>query len=318
MRLLGLVLALVVSAEACGCQSPKARGHIEAAPNGDRSRRGLHAGISFSGRLMVVPSGETVIGCDDSPYPADGEWPARRVVVDEFLLAETETTVRQWRMFVNESGHVTDAERFGWSFVFEPLLPPVIGLPRERAAGAPWWVRVDGANWAFPRGQEAKAAADHEPVVHVSWTDADAFCRWYGLRLPSEAEWERAARGAQGGQYPWGSEFQPEKGKFRANVFTGQFPTLDTAADGFAGVAKVKSFPPSDHGIHDLIGNVWEWVADAKDAMRLQKGGSYLCHHSYCKRARASARTSASADSSLGHLGFRCAGKYYVEEQKEL
>jgi formylglycine-generating enzyme required for sulfatase activity len=204
------------------------------------------------------------------------------------------------------------------------LLPDDFPATRGVAA-APWWRQVAGAAWHHPEGPQSDLAerGDH-PVVHVSWRDAAAFCEWSGTRLPTEAEWEFAARGGGVGEFPWGNELEPG-GEHRMNVFQGTFPSLDTGDDGFAGTAPVDAFTPNGYGLYNVTGNVWEWCADWFDPRfyqysprrdprgadsgerRVMRGGSYLCHHSYCRRYRVAARSSNAPDSSTGNLGFRVA-----------
>jgi formylglycine-generating enzyme len=227
--------------------------------------------------------------------------------------------------FVDATGHVTDAEHYGWSFVFAGLLPD--DFPPTRAvAGAEWWRQVEGADWCHPEGPKSTVAGreDH-PVVHVSWNDAQAFCAWSGTCLPTEAEWEHAARGGiEGGRYPWGAGLEPG-GEHRMNVFQGRFPVENTCADGFAGTAPVDAFAPNGYGLFNMTGNVWEWCADwfaadyyrtspfedppgpADGVVRVMRGGSYLCHASYCNRYRVDARNASAPDSSTGNTGFRVA-----------
>jgi formylglycine-generating enzyme required for sulfatase activity len=193
-------------------------------------------------------------------------------------------------------------------------------------SGAPWWRQVIGADWRRPDGpfSDLQGRSDH-PVVHVSWTDALAYCAWSGTRLPTEAEWEYAARGGlEGAVFPWGDELEPG-GVHMMNVFQGAFPDGNTAADGHASTAPVDSFPPNGFGLRNMTGNVWEWCSDwfAPDwyarspdedprgpesgTHRVMRGGSYLCHASYCRRYRVAARSSSSPDSSTGNVGFRVA-----------
>ena len=193
-------------------------------------------------------------------------------------------------------------------------------------AAAPWWRQVYGAWWRRPEGPQSQldARGDH-PVVHVSWNDASAYCSWSGTRLPSEAEWEYAAAGGRAGEpYPWGSELEPD-GQHLMNVFQGTFPTHNTLADGFAGTAPADAFPPNAYGLYNMTGNVWEWCADWYDPSayqsaeprdptgpktgthRVMRGGSYLCHASYCRRYRVTARSGNTPDASAGNLGFRVA-----------
>lgn len=256
-------------------------------------------------------------------YPADGEGPRHEVELDAYSIGVTTVTNAQFATFADETGYVTEAERFGNSFVFAGLLPDDFP-PTRGVAAAPWWREVIGAQWRHPEGPQSDIAAraDH-PVVHVSWNDAVAFCSWAGGRLPTEAEWERAARGGHDGRtYPWGDELEPN-GEHRMNVFQGTFPASNTEADGFAGTCPVRSFEPNGLGLYEVTGNVWEWCSDWFDPgyyqrspsanptgpdagqARVMRGGSYLCHDSYCNRYRVDARSGNSPDSSAGNIGFR-------------
>jgi sulfatase modifying factor 1 len=251
------------------------------------------------------------MGSDEDRYPDDGESPSRPVHVDGFRIAPHTVTNADFARFVAATGYGTTAEREGWSFVFAGLLPD--GFPATRAVvEAPWWRQVHGATWLHPEGPSSALdeRSDH-PVVHVSWIDAREYCRWAGGRLPSETEWEYAARGGlERRRYPWGDELTPD-GEHRMNVFQGSFPERDTGADGYAGTAPVGSFPPNGYGLYDATGNVWEWTADrfgpARPGQRVTRGGSYLCHDSYCWRYRCAARSGTTPDSSAGNMGFRMA-----------
>jgi formylglycine-generating enzyme required for sulfatase activity len=251
--------------------------------------------------------------------PADGEEPVT-VTVQPFSIDACAVTNAEFGAFVVDTGHVTDAERFGWSFVFAGLLPR--GTFTRAAAGAPWWRAVTGACWHHPEGGGGGVGErlDH-PVVHVSWRDAAAFAAWAGARLPSEAEWEYAARGGATTTFPWGDELEPG-GEHRMNVFQGEFPDHDTGADGWIGTCPVDAFTPNGFGLYNTVGNVWEWTASVFTAprtadlqpapgsdpnRRVIKGGSYLCHASYCARYRPGARLGDTVDSAAGNLGFRCA-----------
>nr|WP_258396144.1 formylglycine-generating enzyme family protein [Streptomyces sp. Amel2xB2] len=255
------------------------------------------------------------MGCDDSPYPADGEGPAREAAVGPLRLAATAVTAAEFAAFVTATGHRTDAERYGWSFVFGGFLPRDFP-PTRAAAAAPWWRQVHGADWRRPEGphSDLDGREDH-PVVHVSHDDALAYCTWAGARLPGEAEWEYGARGGLHGKpYPWGDERDPG-GTYRMNIWRGSFPDRNTAADGHSGTCPVDAFPPNGHGLFNMTGNVWEWTADAfadggsggGPDSRALRGGSHLCHESYCLRYRTSARMGNTPDSSSGNTGFRIA-----------
>jgi formylglycine-generating enzyme required for sulfatase activity len=276
--------------------------------------------------LAPVPAGRFVMGTDDPRgYPADGEGPAHEVELAAYLVGTHAVTNAEFAAFVEATGHRTTAEQLGTSFVFAGLLPH--GFPPTRAvAAAPWWREVPGADWRRPEGpQSSVTGREDHPVVHVSWYDAVAFCRWAGCRLPTEAEWERAARGgAEGHHFPWGDDREPG-GEHRMNVFQGVFPHQDTGADGWVGTCPVGAFPANGFGLHEMTGNVWEWCADWFDpgyyrrapavspagpeagTARVLRGGSYLCHESYCWRYRVDSRSANTPDSSAGNVGFRVA-----------
>ena len=265
--------------------------------------------------LVQLPGGTFLMGCEDpGAYAADGEGPVRDVPVDPFAIEACCVSTARFARFVDDTGYVTDAERAGTGFVFAGFLPD--DFPDTRGvAAAPWWREVPGADWAHPEGPQSDLAgrADH-PVVQVSWHDAQQFCGWAGLRLPTEAAWEYAARGGLVQQrFPWGNQLTPG-GEHRMNVFQGRFPDRNTVKDGYAGTAPVRAFPPNGFGLHNTTGNVWEWTADpwsvngqVSAAERVLRGGSYLCHASYCWRYRTSARMASTPDSPTGNVGFRCA-----------
>lgn len=276
--------------------------------------------------LTDIPAGRFTMGNDDpGSYAADGEGPAHEVELSAFSIGRVAVTNDLFGAFVEATDHRTTAERVGSSFVFAGLLPD--DFPPTRAVvGAPWWREVEGASWRHPTGP-ASGIADRgrHPVVHVSWFDAHAFCEWAGCRLPTEAEWERAARGGvEAFHYPWGAEREPG-GQHRMNVYQGDFPRRDTGADGWVGTCPVDTFPPNGFGLHETTGNVWEWCADwysssayrtaphrnptgpERGTHRVMRGGSYLCHESYCRRYRVDARSMNTPDSSSGNLGFRIA-----------
>jgi formylglycine-generating enzyme len=276
--------------------------------------------------LVNLPAGNFLMGSvDPFVYPKDGEGPVHEVILRPFAIDPYAVSNDRFEAFVAATGHVTDAERWGWSFVFEGLLPDDYP-PTRSVAAVPWWRQVDGAQWRRPEGPHSDLSDRGEhPVVHVSHNDALAYCEWAGTRLPSEAEWEFAARGGLEGQvFPWGDELEP-RGEHRMNVWQGDFPMRNTAADGYVGTAPVDAFPPNGYGLHNTTGNVWEWTADWFDPRwyrsspresplgppagerRVTRGGSYICHASYCHRYRVSARSSNVPDDATGNLGFRVA-----------
>lgn len=276
-------------------------------------------GSGGSTRGTVALGGESfVMGCDDEhAYPQDGEGPPRTVHVDRFRMATEVVSNADFAAFTEATGHRTEAERWGWSFVFGGLLPDDFP-PTRGVAAAPWWRQVEGARWEHPEGpgSDVDDRADH-PVVHVSWSDAQAYCAWAGLRLPTEAEWEYAARGGLHSRpFPWGGELEPG-GVPRMNVWQGVFPQRNDLSDGWYGTCPVDEFAPNDYGLHNTTGNVWEWCADefatparpagARAGLRSARGGSFLCHDSYCRRYRVSARQGMAADTTTSNIGFRCA-----------
>lgn len=261
--------------------------------------------------MIELPGGTFRMGTDDPDgFPEDREGPVREVSVGSFAIAAHCVTNERFAEFVDATGYETDAERFGWSYVFAKFLPKELRRASPRLDGTPWWCGVTGAQWRRPEGpgSDLDGRGNH-PVVHVSWHDAAAFCTWAGARLPAEAEWEYSARGGlDQARYPWGDERTPG-GEHRCNIWQGRFPVHDTAEDGFSGTAPVDEFEPNGFGLYNMAGNVWEWCADWFDRAeqnRAMRGGSYLCHESYCNRYRVAARTANTPDSSVGNLGFRC------------
>lgn len=278
-------------------------------------------------KTVYLSGGTFQMGTEEADgFPADGEGPVRNVKVDPFYIDVHTVTIREFGQFIADTGYVTDAEKFGWSFVFHLLLPEAAEkYVIDEVAGTPWWLAVEGAAWNQPDGpgSSIKGRLDH-PVTHVSWHDALAFCEWAGKRLPTEAEWEYAARGGlEGKRYPWGDELMPD-GEHYCNIWQGTFPLINTEEDGYMGTAPAKSFPANGYGLYHMAGNVWEWCMDWFTAESEEKGGSfnpagpetgdskvirggsYLCHESYCNRYRVAARSGNTPDSSSGNIGFRC------------
>ncbi|WP_173084521.1 formylglycine-generating enzyme family protein [Phytohabitans rumicis] len=259
--------------------------------------------------LVRLDGGPFLMGTTDADRNrADGEGPVREVTVAPFWIGRRTVTNTEFAAFVEDAGYVTGAERHGWSFVFDGLVPDELRRHAQRPPTAPWWCRVDGATWRHPEGGDSTIGErmDH-PAVHVDHFDALAYCEWAGLRLPTEAEWEYAARGGLvQARYPWGDELTPD-GVHRCNIWQGRFPVANTMDDGFLGTAPADSYPPNGYGLYNMAGNVWEWCADWWGTARVMRGGSYLCHDSYCNRYRVAARTRNDPDSCGGNLGFRCA-----------
>ena len=272
-----------------------------------------------------IPAGTFVMGdASGDRNPGDGEIPLHRVTLKAFSIDATTVTNDAFAAFVAATGYRTDAEAFGYSAVFHAAVAAddddIVGRPAQ----TPWWVGVRGADWTRPGGRRSDldGLGDH-PVVHVSWNDAQAYCAWAGRRLPTEAEWEYAARGGlERKKYPWGDDEVDADG-WRANIFQGRFPEENTGDDGFLTTAPVRSFASNGYGLWQSVGNVWEWCADwfsaetyaagaataptGPDAgeQRVLRGGSYLCHDSYCNRYRNAARSQSTPDSSMGNAGFR-------------
>lgn len=258
--------------------------------------------------MVRIEGGEFTMGTDDG-WPYEG--PTHLVRLDSFWMDETEVTNRQFSQFVEETGLMTTAEKLGDAGVFSP--------DEGR------WNLVKGADWRHPEGR-ASSNDPNIPVVHVSWEDARMYCAWAGKRLPTEAEFEFAARGGlEGNIYPWGNEFTPG-GKAQANTWQGEFPQQSPTTDGHAGLAAVKSYPPNGYGLYDISGNVWEWTNDWYDPnyyrgsavrnppgpregrQKVQRGGSWLCSANYCQGYRVASRMFTEPDSGLNNLGFRCVG----------
>ncbi|WP_131766859.1 formylglycine-generating enzyme family protein [Candidatus Protofrankia californiensis] len=275
--------------------------------------------------MVQLPGGRFLMGTeDDEGYSADGEGPIREIELSPFSIEPTTVTNAQFATFVNATGYVTDAERYDFSFVFEGFLSEEFDQASPAVHETPWWRAVSGAVWKHPEGPGSSVTSrQNHPVVHVSWNDAQAYCAWAGVRLPTEAEWEYAARGGlEQHRYPWGDELTPG-GRHQCNTWQGDFPNLDTGEDGYVGTAPVKSYRPNGYGLYNVVGNVWEWCADwfsvkfhatgprtnptgpPDGRAKVMRGGSHMCHASYCNRYRVAARSSNTPDSSAGNIGFR-------------
>ncbi|TQK70136.1 MULTISPECIES: formylglycine-generating enzyme family protein [unclassified Nocardioides] len=281
--------------------------------------------------LAPIPGGRAALGDHfGDGYAGDGERPVHEVEVSAFRLGTTAVTNAAFAAFVDATGHRTTAEVEGYSAVFHTDVAATVADVLGHSPTTPWWLGVRGADWRHPEGPRSDISdrPDH-PVVHVSHDDALAFARWAGRRLPTEAEWEYAARGGlEGKRYPWGDDLMVRSGgadEWQVNIFQGTFPTTNTAEDGWTTTAPVTAYRPNGYGLHQMVGNVWEWCADwfdpkayadrarqdprgpADGTVRVMRGGSFLCHDSYCNRYRVAARSAAPPDSSASNLGFRCA-----------
>lgn len=272
-------------------------------------------------KTVPIPEGTALLGTNSPLIPADGEGPLRQKQLSSFKITDTTITNDTFARFVADTGYVTEAERFGWSFVFFSDVANA-STETQGVIGTEWWRRVDGAYWQYIHGPDAAPAQADHPVVQVSWTDAMAFANWCGGRLPTEAEWEHAARGGLNDvRFPWGDEEPNDSNTFPCNIWQGQFPNCNTGADGWQNTAPARSFAPNGYGLYNMVGNVWEWTAEpfplksldesvarnmeSISGVKVLKGGSYLCHRSYCYRYRIAARISNSPDSATPHQGFR-------------
>lgn len=304
--------------------------------------------------MVLIPEADFMMGAHDELARPD-ELPRHRVLLDAFWMDETEVTNGEFKKFVDEKKYVTTAEQKpkweelkkqlpeGTPKPDDSLLVPgslVFNPPRGEVSlnnFYEWWLWVQGANWKNPVGPGSDIKGlDAHPVIHISWYDANEYCKWAGKRLPTEAEWEWAARGGlENKPYSWGGE-RVDKGSAKANTWDGKFPSKNTGNDGFVVTAPVKSFPPNGYGLYDIAGNVWEWTSDwyrhdyyetsnkpegirnpkgPEDSYdpvepyaekKVQRGGSYLCNESYCSGYRAAFRQKTSPDTGLSHGGFRC------------
>ncbi len=344
-------LLMLIGAVSCS-ESPEAKSPQPAVTESESSKKTVN-----TDGMVWIEGGVYTMG-SEGDYAENHEGPEVTVEVSGFYIDTTEVTNAQYRKFVEETGYITLAEKdVDWdqlskelpqgtpkpadsllaagSLVFTPPSGPVPLDDIRR-----WWRWQEGANWRHPFGPDSDLEGkDDHPVVHIAYEDAVAYCEWVGKRLPTEAEWEFAARGQSGdSQFQWGDELTP-KGEYLANFFQGEFPYELRAEDGFEYSAPVGTFPPNSYGLYDMIGNVWEWTSDYYRpdikkqyvAMNVQvcrdprgpsssydpndpyatekrviKGGSYLCSEQYCSNYRPTSRMATSFDSGQNHLGFRC------------
>jgi formylglycine-generating enzyme required for sulfatase activity len=303
--------------------------------------------------MVWIPEGEFEMGTAGATANRN-EQPAHRVRLDGFWMDEHEVTNAQFRAFVEATGYVTTAEKAPDWEELQKQLPPGTPKPSDDKLvpgslvftrpptsvstddPSRWWIWTPRACWKHPEGPNSDLTGrDDHPVVHVTWEDATAFARWAGKRLPTEAEWEYAARGGLAGKrFAWGDEAPTDMDGTRANIWQGDFPNSNTRADGWERTAPVKSYPPNGYGLYDMAGNAWEWCADwyRADAYvgrtgvtvnpkgpldfwdpneplspkRVIRGGSFLCHVKYCESYRPGARRGEAVDTSTSHIGFRC------------
>lgn len=281
-------------------------------------------------KLILIPGGRYQIGTDDkNGHPIDKENPEIEIYLNEFYIDETTVTNYEFSQFVDSTGYKTDSEMLGWSYVFYYFIDD-FQENSIQVQEIPWWYAVNGANWRHPEGPTSNIEKRmNHPVVHVSRNDALEYCKWAMKRLPTEAEWEVAAKGGTNNSlYPWGADIIPD-GKYVCNIWQGDFPRTNTKLDGYESTAPAKFYPPNDYGLYQTIGNVWEWCLNPSrmdltdfvkypssyftnafsskdDEFYATKGGSFLCHQSYCNRYRISARNGNSGSSATNNMGFRC------------
>ena len=309
------------------CCSPSLGGGAARTPPDSPAPRAGAAGVHGI-EQVTVPAGTFLMGDQHGDgHPGDGETPVHAVTLGAFDIDATSVTNADFAAFAEATGYLSESERQGFSAVFHLAFAGSDDDILGTAQGAPWWYGVRGADWRHPGGPDSTIEGlDDHPVVQVSWDDAQAYCDWSGRALPTEAQWERAARGGiEGARYPWGDDLPArETGtNWPCNIFQGTFPGQNTTEDGFLTTAPVRTFSPNGLGLWQVVGNVWEWCRDLFDpgwyavspsqdpqgptagAGRVMRGGSYLCHDSYCNRYRNAARTSNTPDSASGNMGFR-------------
>ncbi len=338
-----LFLVFALTAAVAACNAPEQHSGQDTIP----------PAVQTLNPMVLVPAGEFRMGADDDTGMPD-EYPKHLVKIDSFWIDEHEVTNAEFAAFVQATGYVTTAEKpvskeelmqsmppgspepdslmlLPGSLVFVPTKGPV-----DLNDVSQWWSFERGADWRHPEGPGSNIdGKEHYPVVQISWDDAQAYAKWAGKRLPTEAEWEYAARGGLNEQpFPWGAE-PPQIGKAKANIWNGHFPYENTQTDGFYNTAPVKSFPANGYKLYDMAGNVWEWTADWYDntwysreksgvhnpqgsntpndpaepnsPKRVIRGGSFMCSDEYCRGYRVSARMKTTPTSGLSNLGFRCA-----------
>lgn len=338
----------------CSSNIPARFGNTSVANNSDSNRVEANTKVSHEG-MVKIPAQSFLMGANDKEGRVD-EFPQHKVQLSEFWIDATEVTNAQFKKFVDATGYITTAEKKPDWEILKKQLPPGTPKPSDEVLVAAslvfvkqplgtgldnpsaWWTWKPGASWKHPQGPGSDIKGkDNYPVVQVSWDDAQAYCKWAGKQLPTEAQWECAARGGLKSRYTWGEE-EIENGKPKANTWQGIFPSSNTNWDHFEGLAPVKSFAPNGAGLYDMAGNVWEWCADwyredtyakrlknsnapiinptgPQDSYdpqepnapkRVVRGGSFLCNASYCKGYRVTARMKTSPDTGLEHTGFRC------------
>jgi len=333
-----ILSCLVVIVGIMGCRPP-ASVHVPSSSHEPQAKQSQPPPGEAPEGMVWIPGGKFLMG-SDSGKPS--ERPVHEVAVDGFWMDRHEVTNAQFARFVEATRYVTIAERqlnpkdfpgvpSSELVPFSPVFTPPEGAVNYRRPN--WWKPVQGAYWRRPEGlgSSIKGKENH-PVVHVCWHDAVAYCKWAGKRLPTEAEWEFAARGGLvQKEFVWGDELKPG-GKWMANIWQGDFPKTNTVEDGFAATAPSMSFPPNGYGLYDMSGNVWEWcedwynphyysvsptvnpqgplrgapAADADIPAKVQRGGSFLCDDTYCWNYRPYSRHSSTPDSAANHIGFRC------------
>ncbi len=280
--------------------------------------------------MILIKSGKFLMGSDsEDGFIYDKEGPPTLIEINGFYIDETSVTNEEFQKFINETNYITEAEKFGNSFVFAALLTDEERVKYQKADLMGIWFDVPGANWKHPQGPKSNIINKmNYPVVHVSLYDAIEYCKWSGKRLPTEAEWEYAARGGLiQNKFSWGNEIK-QNNKYNLNIWNGDFPFGNTLEDGFLDLAPAKSFEPNGYGVYQMLGNIWEWCINTKNVSLeyFQKnktneisnleinenkdyairGGSYLCHDGFCKRYKVYSRNGTAPRSTAGNMGFRC------------